>query len=358
MASDRINVLIVDDSAVHRLLLAHVLESDPCIHVIGNVADGQAGLQFVARAHPDLVIMDVNMPGLDGIEVTRQIMVTTPVPIIICTAAGNARSAELSIRALDAGALTCVEKPVSPLHPGFDSAAAKLLQTVKLMAEIPVVRRRTKTHQSRAGPAVPVQAAPRAMPIRCIGIGASTGGPAILHTIFSALPREFPVPILLVQHILPGFLTGLVSWLNQVSPLRVEIAASGISALPGRIYVAPDDHHLIIERGGTLRLSHEAPENGHRPSVSRLFRSMADSLGSNAVGVLLTGMGRDGSAELKLLRERGALTIVQDLESSVVPGMPGEAIALGAAAQVLPPARIVQALRWVVVRGVAGEVCR
>jgi two-component system chemotaxis response regulator CheB len=177
-----------------------------------------------------------------------------------------------------------------------------------------------------------------------VGIGASTGGPPVLQAILSALPRDFPAPILIVQHIARGFLPGMVEWLGQTTGQHVHIAAHGAVPLPGHAYIAPDDFQLGVSSGGRLTLARDEPENGLRPSVSWLFRSLADNQGSGAVGVLLTGMGKDGAAELKRMRDRGSMTIAQDRESSVVHGMPGEAIALDAATQVLSPDRIAAAL--------------
>jgi two-component system chemotaxis response regulator CheB len=173
-----------------------------------------------------------------------------------------------------------------------------------------------------------------------VGIGASTGGPPVLQTLLSSLTREFPAPLLIVQHIARGFLPGMVEWLNQTTGLHVHVAAHGAQATAGHAYIAPDDFHMGVSAAGRLLLSHEPPEGGLRPSVGHLFRSLAQNIGDRAVGVLLTGMGTDGAGELKLLRDRGALTIAQDRETSVVHGMPGAAIQLGAAEHVLAPDRI------------------
>jgi two-component system chemotaxis response regulator CheB len=208
-----------------------------------------------------------------------------------------------------------------------------------------VVRRWARTRSAGVSQpaAVPAPGARPALP-RLVGIGASTGGPPVLQNILSALPRDFPAPILIVQHIASGFLPGMVEWLNQTTGQHVHIAAHGAVPLPGHVYIAPDDFHLGVSTGGRLALARDEPENGLRPSVSWLFRSLAENAGGSAVGVMLTGMGRDGAPELKQMRERGAMTIVQDRESSVVHGMPGEAIALGAAVQILPADRIAGAL--------------
>jgi two-component system chemotaxis response regulator CheB len=246
---------------------------------------------------------------------------------------------------MEAGAVAGVEKPVA-LGPDFAPRLHNLLQTVRLMSEVKVVRRWNRLRSapsvtSANGPSHPRVAAAG---IRLIGMGASTGGPPVLQTILSGLPKDFPVPLLIVQHIARGFLPGMVDWLSQTTGLRVHIAAHGAIPLPGHAYVAPDDFHLAADARGHLVLAREDPESGLRPAVSYLFRSLADSYGASAVGVLLTGMGKDGATELQRMKARGAYTIAQDRDSSIVHGMPGAAIELGAATQVLPADKIAGAL--------------
>lgn len=351
-----IKVLVVDDTAVTRMLLVHLLESDPAIRVVGAVADGQAAVEFVQAEQPDVVLMDIHMPGLDGFEATRRIMETQPVPIVICSATTNPTEVATTFRLLEAGALACVAKPVSRDHPDFESLTANLLQTVRLMSEVKVVRRWARY---RTLTAVPQTYESRvAADVRLIGIGTSTGGPPVLHAILSSLPKEFPVPLLIVQHIASGFLPGLIEWLDQTTGLRVHIAAHGVRPLPGHAYLAPDDFHLGVDTTGRMILSHEEPENGLRPAVSYLFRSLAETCGPASIGVLLTGMGKDGARELKLLRDVGADTIAQDHATSIVHGMPGEAIALGAAGHVLPADRIGDALVSLISNRVAAKVIK
>jgi two-component system chemotaxis response regulator CheB len=346
MHADKIKVLVADDSQVTRMLLVQLLSSDPGIQVIGVVNDGQAALDFLDASsnRPDVVLMDIHMPRLDGFEATRRIMETRPLPVVICTATADPQELAVTFRAMEAGAVACVAKPVG-LGPDFEPRLRNLLQTVRLMSEVKVVRRWSRP---RALPAVShasgltnLRVAPD---IRLIGIGASTGGPPVLQTILSGLPKDFPVPLLIVQHIAPGFLPGMVDWLSQTTGLRVHIAAHGATPLPGHAYVAPDDFHLAADAHGRMMLAREEPESALRPAVSYLFRSLAKTCGATAVGVLLTGMGKDGAAELRLMREQGAFTIAQDRDSSVVHGMPGEAIELGAATQVLPADKIAGAL--------------
>jgi two-component system, chemotaxis family, protein-glutamate methylesterase/glutaminase len=348
MPTGKIKVLVADDSPVMRTLLVELLNGAPDFEVIGAVGDGQAAIDFLERSgsRPDVLLVDIHMPNLDGFEVTRRIMETRPLPIIMCTATADPRELAITFRSIEAGAVACVEKPVA-IGPGFEEKQRNLLQTLRLMAEVKVVRRwgrQRAPHVAAPSEKDPISRGAAAPVIRFVGIGASTGGPPVLQTILSSLPRDFPVPLLIVQHIAPGFLSGMVEWLNETTGLRVHIAAHGTTPLPGHAYVAPDDFHLAADAGGRLVLAREAPEAGLRPAVAYLFRSLANTCGSSAIGVLLTGMGKDGAAELKEMRDRGACTIAQDRETSVVHGMPGEAIERDAATLVLPADRIAGAL--------------
>jgi two-component system chemotaxis response regulator CheB len=271
-------------------------------------------------------------------------METQPVPIIICTATTDPKEVVTTFRMMEAGAVACVEKPVARDHPDFARLAANLLESVKLMSEVKVVRRWPRSRPAPGAPARPAESKAASNGVPLIGMGASTGGPPVLQTILSGLTRDFPGTFLIVQHVARGFLPGLAEWLNQTTGLQVHIGSHGTSPLPGHVYLAPDDFHMGVGAGGRIILTGGDPENGVRPAVSYLFRSLAEVCGPDAVGVLLTGMGRDGAAELKLMKDKGAVTIAQDKDSSIVHGMPGEAIELGGATLVLPPERIAAAL--------------
>jgi two-component system chemotaxis response regulator CheB len=342
-----IRVLIVEDSGVARELLKHILSSDPEIEVIGTCTNGMEAVEFIARDRPDVVTMDVMMPKMDGYEATRKIMETNPVPIVIVSASVLPEEIDKTWRAVEAGAVAQIMKPgfFDMGNPG--DSADKLLQTVKLMAQVKVIRRWSRKPADTKPAPETVKKAVFAKPrdIEVVAIGASTGGPPVLQKIFSALPAGFGAPILLVQHIAPGFAAGFVDWLNRTSPLKLHLAVQGETVRPGNIYVAPDGHHMGIDRSRRIVLSTDEPENGLRPAVSFLFRCVARSFGAKALGVLLTGMGRDGAEELKLMKDAGAVTIAQDQESCIVFGMPGEAVKLGAAQHVLPPDRITEMLQ-------------
>lgn len=341
-----IRVLVVEDSTVVRQFLVHILESDPDLLVVGTAADGEAALEAVERMRPDVVTMDIHMPRMDGFDAARRIMETHPTPIIIVSGTLNLAETTNAFRAMEAGAVAVLPRPAGVGHSDQQASAAHLVQTVKLMAEVKVVRRWARPRPADVAPPAsvgPDVKAP-ATGVAVVAIGASTGGPPVLQTILSQLEPSFPVPVLVVQHIAAGFTEGLVEWLGQSSKLPVRLAAQGENILPGHVYVAPDGFHLKVTAGRKVWLSSEGPENGLRPSVAALFRSVAKVYGIQATGVLLTGMGKDGAAELKLMREQGAVTIAQDRESSVVHGMPGHAISLNAAAYILSPEKIPQAL--------------
>jgi two-component system, chemotaxis family, protein-glutamate methylesterase/glutaminase len=344
--SPKIRVLIVDDSAGIRMMLERIFNDDPACEVAGTAGDGGEALAAVECLAPDVVTMDINMPGMDGLEATRRIMEVHPTPIVIVSGNLDAEEVLSSFRAMEAGALLALPKPRGAAYPGHEADIALLVGKVKLMAGVKVVRRWPRSGKIILPPLcpdAPIQA--NAVP-RIVALGASTGGPVVINTILSSLPREFPLPLLVVQHMAPGFISGFVDWLNISSRLPVRIARDGEQIRPGNVYVATEGLHMEAAIGGRIRLSGNDPENGQRPSVSTLFRSVAEVYGNNAVAVLLTGMGDDGAREMKLLKDRGAVTMAQDRESSVIFGMPGEAVKLGAADYVMPPDRIAATLEW------------
>jgi two-component system chemotaxis response regulator CheB len=346
MHNERIKVLVVEDSQAARILLVHVLRSDPQIDVVGSVPNGCEAMRFLRHAQPDVILMDIEMPKMNGFEATRRIMETQPAPIVICSVSNSPLQTVTTFRSLEAGAVACVEKPVGLGHADFPRIASQLLETVKLMAEVKVVRRWARNRRAATSPqlSAPMLPATRFGPIEFIGIGASTGGPPVLQTILAGLSKDFPTPILVVQHIARGFIEGLAHWLGQATGMEIRVAEHGLQPLPGRVYLAPDDVHMSVLASGRIALKDEHPDNGLRPSVARLFDSLANFHGPRAAGVLLTGMGKDGANELGRIRASGGITIAQDRETSVVHGMPGEAIALGAATWVLPVERIAPAL--------------
>jgi two-component system chemotaxis response regulator CheB len=239
-----------------------------------------------------------------------------------------------------------LQRPVGVAVPEFKPFATKLIEQVRLMSTVKVVRR---VWNAKPAPPAAVSKTPTPVlsplaKIEIVAIGSSTGGPAALHKILSAMPADFPLPIAIVQHISFGFVQGLADWLNDASPLKVKVAKAGERVLPGTVYVAPDDAHMQVDRLSRIALSPADPIGGHRPSVTALFQSIAQSYGPATVAAILTGMGADGAVGMKALSEAGAITLAQDEASCVVFGMPKEAIALGAVRQVVPLDRIAQTL--------------
>jgi len=343
-----VRVLVVEDSPVVRELLIHVLSSDPEITVVGVSRSGEEAIEAVKQLKPDVITMDIHLPKMNGFDATRRIMETCPTPVVIVSGSANTREATTTTRATQAGALAVVPNPVGQGLVGYEDRAAKLIQAVKLMSEVKVLTRWARPLRANAvreeSPVVQVELAHSAAEFQVVAIGASTGGPPVLQTILSRLPRDFPLPVLVVQHMADGFIQWFVDWLAQECAVRVQVAAHGDLILPGHVYLAPDGAHMNVGMGGRLWLTKQDPENGLRPSVSHLFRSTANAYGRNAIGVLLTGMGKDGAKELKLMRDEGAVTLVQDKASSVVHGMPGEALSLDAASYVLSPDQIAEAV--------------
>ncbi|SNB44743.1 chemotaxis-specific protein-glutamate methyltransferase CheB [Geobacter sp. DSM 9736] len=338
-----ISVLVVEDSPVARELLVHILSSGD-MRVVGTAADGLQAVEMVRRLRPDVVTMDIVMPRMDGLEATRRIMETSPVPIVIVSGIWNPTEVQTTFRAMEAGALATVRRPPGPGNPEYRKLAEELRRTVRLMAEVKVVRRWSRGAKPPAN-RLPAVSCPPWCALSIVAIGASTGGPPVLHTILGGLPPDFPLPVVVVQHLAAGFLPGMMEWLGQSCPLPLHIAVDGEVLAPGHVYFAPDDIHMEVTRHGTICLSRGAPEHGARPSVCCLFRSVAASYGGRAAALLLTGMGEDGADGMLLLRQKGAVTIAQSRETCAVFGMPAAALQLGAALHELAPERMPAFLR-------------
>jgi two-component system chemotaxis response regulator CheB len=335
-----IRVLVVDDSATSRALLVALLSAESDFEIVGEAANGKEAVQMAERLSPDLITMDVQMPVMDGLEATKQIMVRSPSPIIIVSHAAREDDVKLSLDATRSGALMVLPKPDGPLSPRFASDRAQLVGMARAMSQVKVVRRHGAETQGRAARvaqafAPSMRETPRLEALRLVAIAASTGGPAAIHTILSELPRSFPLPILVVQHIARGFTNGLAQWLAGGTSLRVKVAMLGEPAVAGTVYLAPDDLHIgcRVDDSGTIRIVLDgAPAVGaFRPSASYLFRSVADALGAGALSVILTGMGDDGIEGLRVAKAAGGRVLAQDEASSVIFGMPREAVRAGLA---------------------------
>ncbi len=327
--SKHIRVLIVDDSVTMRTALKYSLLRDPTVEVVGEAANGIEAVQLAKSLSPDVITMDVNMPVLDGFRATEEIMAECPSRILIVCAVDQDREIALSFRSIQAGALEIIAKA----EPGAGTPGEwgrKVLESVRLMSEVTVVRRR------RLVPLPGKPSAPaRPAGLLVVGIASSTGGPPVLASLFADLPPNFPLPILVAQHITAGFSAGLAKWLGSQTKMTVELARPGGRTLPGHVYLAPDGQHLEVGPNATLCT---VPSNGgHCPSGDRLMSSLARCYGPSAVGMILTGMGEDGVQGLLELRKSGALTLGQDKASCVVFGMPMVASQKGAVSDLLSP---------------------
>lgn len=346
-----IRTMIVDDSAVARQLLHWMLTRAGDFEVIETVGDGERAVERVAAARPDLVTMDVHLPGIDGLEATRRIMRRSPTPIAIVAASANIHDG-IIFEALEAGALTVVQRPLAQGQPSYLRRRRVLLGELRAIAPARIARgapSATATASTSRGPRVeparrhPSPYAGQSQSVELIAIAASTGGPQALKVFLSGLTDSRPAgrpklplpPIVVVQHIAEGFVEGLASWLNADASGPVRVAVNGERLERGTILLAPDGRHLTVTPDGRVRLLSTPAVGGHRPSADTLFASVAAAYGSRAAGIVLTGMGRDGAEGLRELHATGAPTFAQDPATAVVGGMPAAAVDLGAVGQVL-----------------------
>jgi two-component system chemotaxis response regulator CheB len=328
-----IRVLVAEDSATDRRLLVEVLNSDPEFQVVGEAENGARAVELAQELRPDLVTMDVLMPVLDGLEATKEIMVHSPTPILVVSSALRDRGVELSLHAIRAGALMCVEKPAPPGAANFAERRAQFLALAKAMAQVKVVR-----HWATSRPVLRSDRASSdaIRPVRLIALAGSTGGPAALHRVLSDLPGDLAVPLVVVQHIATGFVAGLAEWLRSSCNLRVKVAEDGERLAARTVYLASDGRHLGVGRDGTIRMSEAEPINGFRPSATHLFETAAQAFGPSVAAVVLTGMGNDGVAGLRAVKAAGGRVIAQNEATSVIYGMPREAVAAGVVDLELP----------------------
>lgn len=333
-----IRVLIVDDSPFLRAVLKQILQQDPDIDVIGMAADPYEARSLVKSLNPDVLTLDIEMPRMNGLTFLRNLMRLRPTPVVMVSSLTSRGAAE-SLEALELGAVTCVAKPSIAEGELLDDIADEIRASVKLA-------HKARLRVTRDREAIPRACAPFASTKHVIAIGASTGGTEAIRQVLEALPSPCP-PTLIVQHLHVAFHEAFAARLDAAGANRVRLAAEGDVLDVGNVYVAPPGAHLKVAlRDGMprLRLSSDPLREGFRPAVDILFESLAETFAWRAQGVLLTGMGRDGAAGLLRMREAGAGTIAQDEASSIVWGMPGAAVRLGAAEHVLPLERIADAM--------------
>ena len=359
-----VRVMIVEDSPTVLAALARAIRADPRLTVVAECQSAEQALTKLDRAAPDVISMDIHLPGMSGLEATRRIMERRPTPIVIVSRSVNADDLHGTMEALRAGAVSAVEKPACCRSADVDEAMRRLCRELAVMSRVKVVRQRFNrppaksvtsalgsVSTARGGHAskfhMPTQSRGHSTPVdrpSIVGIVASTGGPRALECVLDALGTDFPLPIVLVQHITPSFQKGFVSWLAQVAPQRVQEAAHGESPSPGCVYVAPAAKHLVLH-GQRLALDAREPICGQCPSGTLLLQTLAESYGSRAVGVVLTGMGNDGAEGLLAIRSAGGYTITEDESTAVVNGMPEAARTIGASCVSLPLESIGAALR-------------
>jgi two-component system chemotaxis response regulator CheB len=340
-----IKVLVVDDSALVRKLLSVMLDRAPGIEVVGTANDPYAAREKIKRLNPDVITLDVEMPRMDGLTFLENLMRLRPTPVVMVSSLTQ-KGADVTLRSLELGAVDFVAKPRIDIAGTLEDYEGELIAKVRAAAAARVVPRLTprtrravdERHSTSAVvPALKVQAMLRTSE-RIVAVGASTGGTEAIRELLSEMPPDAPAMVI-SQHIPAAFSKAFAERMNRCSAMAVCEAQDGQQILPGHAYIAPGDRHLVIERDGArylCRLNDGPHVNRHRPSVDVMFRSVAQHVGPNAVGVLLTGMGDDGARGLKEMMDRGAGTIAQDEASSVVWGMPGNAVRLGAAMHVLP----------------------
>ncbi|MGQ9658845.1 MAG: protein-glutamate methylesterase/protein-glutamine glutaminase [Thermochromatium sp.] len=339
-----IRVLIVDDSALMRQLLTEILGSAPDIEVVGTAQDPYVARERIKELNPDVLTLDVEMPRMDGLTFLRNLMRLRPMPVIMVSSLTE-RGAEVTLQALELGAVDFVRKPDGPIALGMREYADELIEKIRVAATIKV--KPLQMTPSLATQSLPVRASASFRTTECVlAIGASTGGTEAIKEVLMRLPPDTP-GVVIAQHIPPGFSAAFAERMNRQTGLVVKEAADGDRVMLGHAYIAPGDYHLQLARDGAhyiCRLDRSEPVNHHRPSVDVLFRSVAKAAGTNAAAALLTGMGADGAQGLKELRDLGVYTIAQDEATSVVWGMPGEAVKRGGAVEVLPLPEIAAAL--------------
>ncbi|MEG3858174.1 chemotaxis-specific protein-glutamate methyltransferase CheB [Microcoleus sp. herbarium12] len=349
-----IKVLLVEDSPVATIVLKRILDSSPEIQVVGTACNGLEALELIPKIQPEVICTDLNMAQMNGLEFTQEVMKRYPLPILIISASVQAKDTQNVFELMKAGALDVFPKPIGGLASDYDRLANELIAKVKILSGIKVFTRHQRLGLIETGDRHPRQNLPQlpiqhyqlsnknfsSQTIKLLAVGASTGGPQALHSIISQFPANLPVPVICIQHISEGFLQGLVDWLGFESKLPIKIARYGEFPQAGIVYFPPEKRHLELDAQGRFIYSEADAVEGHCPSVTVTFKSVANFHGRGAAGVLLTGMGRDGAEGMLAIARVGGLTIAENEASCVVFGMPKEAIALGAAQHILPVSAI------------------
>ncbi|MFA6972139.1 MAG: chemotaxis-specific protein-glutamate methyltransferase CheB [Gallionella sp.] len=329
-----IRVLLVDDSVLTLAILKRMLANTPEIQVVGTAANGQEALNIIPNLQPDVICTDLHMPVMGGLEFIRAVMEKFPRPILVLSISVQKEQIANIFQLLEAGAIDVMAKPLGKVGMDYALDGRELIGKIKILAGVVIIRKHHREHD--APPFTNNLPLIKAIPLRMIGIGASTGGPQAFQEILTHLPGNLPVPVICVQHISEEFMQGLVDWLSPQCQLKIMTAETGIEPQPGTVYFPRGGSHLIVDSQGRLECTNAPIYDGHRPSISVTFNSLAQYYGRESAGVLLTGMGRDGVEGMLAIAHAGGVTIAQDEESCIVFGMPKEAVALGVVQHILP----------------------
>lgn len=335
-------VVVVDDSALVRSVLAGLINREADLECVGTAADPFAAREMIRELNPDVITLDVEMPRMDGLDFLERLMRLRPMPVVMVSTL-TARGAETTLRALELGAVDFVAKPKLGIQSGLEEAAREICGKVRIAAAARVSRRvAAPAPAAQASAPRPAMGTGRSGTEKIVAIGASTGGTEAIREVLMQLPPDMP-GIVITQHMPPGFTTSFANRLDGLCRVRVKEAADGERILQGHAYIAPGGRHLAIERSGAnyvARVFDGEPVNRHKPSVEVMFKSVAKCAGPNATGIMLTGMGADGATAMREMRDAGSYNLVQDEASCVVFGMPREAIAAGAANEVVGLAKM------------------
>ncbi len=353
-SGDPVRLLVVDDSPSIRAVIRAMVEGDAGIRIVGEAGTGGEAVEMARTLRPGVVLMDVQMPGMNGIEATGRIMASQAVPIIAFSAFTWGGEAKASIEMLAAGALDVMGKPDLGGTGAVSDCSRVLRKKIRSASRVAVVRHLRRAVPTAQGGGEPAGRSDGTR-FEVLGVGASTGGPTALRELFSRLPADFPFPILVVQHITAGFTSGFVEWLRQHTPLDVRVANEEDRAVPGSILIAPEGRQLEAMPGGAVRATSRKPRGVHLPSADTLLSSLASVYGPTCIGAVLTGMGSDGAAGLLDIRRAGGFTLAQDEETCVVFGMPREAVRRGAVDRSMSPASMAELLRRMAERSARRE---
>jgi len=335
-----IRILIAEDSPTTTLLLKDLINNNSDMEVIGTAVNGREAVKMAHELKPDVITMDIHMPFMDGYQATRMIMSTTPIPIIVISSSVNKNEMQITFRAIEEGAVAVLEKPVMSGHTDYEKISNQLIRTIQAMSEVKLITRKLvqPVEKQIADQIFTPLITPLDHAFEVVAIGCSTGGPQALSMILATMPADYPLPIVITQHMSSGFIDGMVKWLAGSTLMNVVLAEDQQELQPGTVYFAPDDRHLVIKRnsqGLMVQLNESPPLNGFRPSATPLLESVAQVCGRHSIGIILSGMGQDGVAGLFEIQKVNGHTFVQDQASSVVFGMAAAAIKTGATDEIV-----------------------